>query len=92
MAHLTKEHVQHLYNTYGDLKVLDDIIRHRAADNPPAPILGYPRVENNPNDYEKLTGQQLDKFVDGAVKYFLASGLKPVSQSRNQLQGRSSSG
>jgi hypothetical protein len=78
MAHLSQEHVQHLYETFGDLKVLDDIIRHRAADNPPVPILGYPRFEHSVEDYERFTGKQLDRFIDGAVKTFISSGFKPV--------------
>ncbi|KAM0140952.1 hypothetical protein ACHAO1_002078 [Botrytis cinerea] len=77
MAHLTPEHILHLYDTFGELRVLDDIIRHRSKDNPPAPILGYPRVEDNPSDYETFTGQQLDSFVDAACKYFIKNGLKP---------------
>lgn len=80
MAHLTPEHILHLYDTFGELRVLDDIIRHRSKDNPPAPILGYPRVEDNPSDYETFTGQQLDSFVDAACKYFIKNGLKPVSE------------
>ncbi len=81
MAHLTKEHVQELYDTFGELRVLDDIIRYRAGDDPPAPILGYPKSEDTVNEYEYFTGKELDQFVDGAVKYFLESGLKPVRQS-----------
>ena len=38
MSHLSPEHVQHLYDTFGELKVLDDIVRHRVA---PVPVLGY---------------------------------------------------
>lgn len=76
MAHLTENHVQELYKTFGELKVLDDIIRHRAADSPPAPIFGYPRNENL-NDYEKFTGKQINEFVDSAVKNFIRLGLKP---------------
>ena len=81
MAHLTEEHVQELYDTFGELRVLDDIIRHRAADNPPAPILGYPKSEDTVNEYENFTGKEIDQFVDGAVRYFLESGLQPVRQS-----------
>ncbi|KAL3417971.1 NRPS-like enzyme (male sterility protein) [Phlyctema vagabunda] len=77
MAHLTPERVQELYDTYGELRVLDDIIRHRAGDNPPAPILGYPKNENNVDEYESFTGQQIDVFVDNAVKYYIKNGLKP---------------
>ncbi|KAI1097408.1 acetyl-CoA synthetase-like protein [Jackrogersella minutella] len=76
MAHLTREHVQHLYDTFGDLKVLDDIIRHRAADEPPVPILGYPRYDDSVDDYEQFNGLQLDRFVDAACKWYLKSGLK----------------
>ncbi len=81
MAHLTQEHVQELYETFGKLRVLDDIIRYRAADDPPAPILGYPKSEDTVNEYEHYTGKELDQYVDGAVKYFLESGLKSVRQS-----------
>src|SRR3954469_25896736 len=83
MAHLTPAHIQHLYETFGELRVLDDIIRHRAKDNPPAPILGYPKIEDDVNVYESFTGQQLDLYVDRAVKYFLEQGLKPVSCSEH---------
>lgn len=79
MAHLTQEHVQHLYHTFGDLKVLDDIIQHRAADEPPVPILGYPRYDDKADDYEQFTGLQLDRFVDAACKWYLGAGLKAVS-------------
>lgn len=77
MAHLTNDYLQHLYDTFGELKVLDDVIRHRAADNPPAPILGYPRGDTA-DDYEAYTGERLDSFIDAAAKYFIACGLKGV--------------
>ncbi|KAL7626079.1 hypothetical protein AAE478_002849 [Parahypoxylon ruwenzoriense] len=77
MAHLTEERVQHLYKTFGELNVVDDIIRHRATDEPPTHILGYPRTEDSIDDYEKFTGQHLDQLVDGAAKNFIKLGLKP---------------
>ncbi|KAL8860933.1 MAG: hypothetical protein Q9178_002688 [Gyalolechia marmorata] len=77
MTHLSHEHVQHLYQEYGELKVLDDIICHRATDEPPVPILGYPRFKHSVDDYELFTGKQLDNFVDAAVKYFIRCGLEP---------------
>lgn len=92
MAHLTKDHVQELYDNFGELRVLDDIVHHRAADDPPAPIFGYPKSEDSVNEYETFTGKQLDQFVDGAVKYFLESGLKPVRQSNAPLQKPSERG
>ncbi|KAK2607921.1 hypothetical protein N8I77_006562 [Diaporthe amygdali] len=77
MAHLTEAHLASLYDEYGELKVLDDIIRHRAGDHPPRPILGYPRSEEGVDDYELITGLDLDNYVDGAVRKFISMGLKP---------------
>ena len=78
MSHLSPEHVQHLYETFGELKVLDDIVRHRAADEPPVPILGYPRSEYSVHDYEFFTGKQLDQFIDATMKHLISSGFTPV--------------
>lgn len=50
MSHLSRERVERLYQEFGELKVLDDIIRHRAADDPQLPILGYPRLEHSVDD------------------------------------------
>ncbi|KAH6663644.1 hypothetical protein B0J14DRAFT_682919 [Halenospora varia] len=77
MSHLSQEYVRNLYNTYGELKVLDDIIGHRAADTVQVPILGYPRFENSVDDYERFNGKQLDQFIDAAVKNYISAGLKP---------------
>ncbi|KAL8722184.1 MAG: hypothetical protein Q9225_001280 [Loekoesia sp. 1 TL-2023] len=77
MSHLSHKHVQHLYEEFGDLKVLDDIIRHRAADNPPVPILGYPRFEYSVDDYEVFTGRKLDEYIDTAAKRLIALGFAP---------------
>ncbi|KAL8403244.1 hypothetical protein RB594_008490 [Gaeumannomyces avenae] len=76
MSGMTKEHIRRLYDEYGELKVLDDIIRHRGADDPPVPILGYPRP-GTVDDHETFTGKQLDCFVDAAAKLFMARGMEP---------------
>jgi acyl-CoA synthetase (AMP-forming)/AMP-acid ligase II len=78
MSHLSEEHAQSLYNEFGELKVLDDIIQHRAADDPPAPILAYPRTERSVADFEYFTGKDLDRLIDGAVKRMIVLGLEPV--------------
>jgi hypothetical protein len=78
MAHLTPGHIRQLYDVYGELKVLDDIIRYRALDDPPTTILGYPKFDDRVDEYETFTGKQLDEFVDAAVHYFMHYGLRPV--------------
>lgn len=79
MAHLTQEYVRHLYDTYGELKVLDDIVRHRSQDDPPKPILGYPKFEHSVNEYELFTGKKLDLLVENAARKLLEAGLRSVS-------------
>lgn len=73
-------YVQDLYDKFGDLKVLDDIIRHGAADDPQLPILGYPRSESSVSDYEQFTGRNLDRFVDAVVKKLITLGMTPSSE------------
>lgn len=82
MAHLTEDHVKRLYAEFGELKILDDIVRHRSNDEPAAPILGYPRYEDSVSDYEVFTGKQVDIFVENAARYFSEAGLKHVRQNR----------
>lgn len=78
MSHLSQDHIQRLYQDFGDLKVLDDILRHRAADDIQLPILGYPRFEHSADDYELFDGKTLDRFVDSVAKRLIASGFEPV--------------
>lgn len=82
MAHLTEDHVKQMYAEFGELKVLDDIIRHRANDEPPAPILGYPKFEDSVSDYEVFTGKQVDSFVENAAGHLSQAGLQKVRTTR----------
>ena len=79
MSHLTEDFLLGLYKRYGGLGVLDDIITNRAADEPLTQILGYPRHSGRVDEYEYFTGKQLDRYIDGAVKRFMAQGILPVS-------------
>ena len=79
MAHLTPQHIEVLYEKYGEIKILDDVIRNRALDDPPTAIFGYPRYEDRVDQYESFTGRDFDRFIDEAVRYFIGAGLKPVS-------------
>lgn len=81
MAPLSHQSVQALYDQFGELKVLDDVIQHRAADEIQVPILGYPRFEQSVDDYELFTGKQLSHFIDMAAEKLITLGLKPVRSS-----------
>ncbi len=63
----------------GEILILDDLIRQRAADSDQTPLLAFPKFERGITDYEKFTGQDLDRFIDQAAKYYVRCGLEPVS-------------
>ena len=62
----------------GEILILDDLIRQRAADSDQIALLAFPKSERGITDYEELTGQRLDQFIDQAAKYYVCSGLRPV--------------
>lgn len=63
----------------GDFVLLDDLFRLRAADPVQVPLLGLPKSEKGAKDFELLTGQDLDRFVDRAAKHYAESELHVVS-------------
>lgn len=79
MAHMTEDHINYLYKTFGKLNVLDDIIQFRKTDDVQSPILAYPKGEKSVADYEYFTAQELDRLIDGNVKQLIKLGLGPVS-------------
>lgn len=64
----------------GEILILDDLIRQRAADSDQTPLLAFPKSETGITDYEKFTGQDLDRFIDQAAKYYVRCGLDPVGR------------
>ena len=64
----------------GEILILDDLIRQRAADSDQVPLLAFPKSERGITDYEEFTGQRLDLFIDQAAKYYVRCGLKAVGR------------
>lgn len=62
----------------GTIFTVDDFIRQLATDQEQVPLLAYPVIEQGVSKCERFTGQDLDRFADGAAKYFITSGLGPV--------------
>ena len=73
----TNEHIPSS-TELGEMLILDDLIRHRAADKDQLALLAFPKSERGILDYEELTGQQLDRFIDQAAKHYLRCGLERV--------------
>lgn len=62
----------------GNLHVLDDLIRQRAADLEQSPILAYPAVPGGTPSYDYFSGRDLDRMIEKTAHALTASGLKRV--------------
>lgn len=67
-----------LIQQFGQLHVLDDLIRLRAADVIQHPILAYPTSEKDAASYAYYTGQDLDEMIDQTVAVLMNDGFQPV--------------
>ncbi|KAJ5613372.1 hypothetical protein N7510_006566 [Penicillium lagena] len=68
-----------LIQQFGQLHVLDDLIRLRAADMVQHPILAYPcsKTDSPTAIYEYYTGRDLDNMIDQAVTCLMNDGFQP---------------
>ncbi|KAJ6017246.1 AMP-dependent synthetase/ligase [Penicillium sp. IBT 35674x] len=69
-----------LIEKFGQLHVLDDLIRLRAADSIQCPILAYPSSDSDAALYNYYTGEQLDEMIDQAVSTLMEDGFRPPKQ------------
>lgn len=67
-----------LVQQFGQLHVLDDLIRLRAADIIQHPILAYPSSEKDAASYSYYTGRDLDEMIDQTVAVLMNDGFQPV--------------
>ncbi|KAI4149890.1 MAG: hypothetical protein L6R39_002393 [Caloplaca ligustica] len=73
--------------TLGDFIIIDDLFKARANDRIQKPLLAFPRSERGVSDFELFSGQDLDRFVEHAAKYYLQAGLRTTHDSRVALLG-----
>lgn len=78
--------VDPLIQKFGQLNILDDLIRLRAADAIQHPILAYPSSGDHTTFYESYTGQDLDELIDQTVVTLIDHGFKPVCAITSQLK------
>lgn len=67
-----------LVQTFGQLHVIDDLIRLRASDVVQHPILAYPSTDRDAASYTYYTGQDLDEMINQAVTVLMNDGFQPV--------------
>jgi len=66
----------------GDFCLLDDVFKLRAADRVQIPLVAFPKSERAVTDFEYHTGQNLNRFVDLAAKYYTEANIKAVSSQK----------
>ncbi|KAK6855696.1 hypothetical protein PG995_007847 [Apiospora arundinis] len=76
MTTISAEVVEARIKKYGRLWTIDDLIRVRAQDEVQSPVIGYPRYQSKPTDYEYFTGKDLDRMVDETCHLLVRDGLK----------------
>lgn len=71
-----------LVREFGQLQVLDDLIRLRAADIVQHPILAYPRLANHAASYDYYSGQVLNGMINQAATMLMDFGFRTVGTLR----------
>lgn len=71
-----------LLREFGQLQVLDDLIRLRAADIVQHPILAYPRLANHAACYDYYSGQILNGLISQAVTKLMYFDFQTVGALR----------
>ena len=67
---------------------IDGLLKSHAAEPEQTPLICYPK--EGAADFELHTGQDLDRFTDAAVQFYLANGIEPAVRSieESSLQQR----
>ncbi|KAF7718577.1 NRPS-like protein biosynthetic cluster [Penicillium ucsense] len=66
-----------LIQQFGQLNVLDDMIRLRAGDYVQRPILAYPTSETAVSTYSYYSGRDLNDMIDNMVTVLVDAGFTP---------------
>ncbi|KAJ5593482.1 hypothetical protein N7537_010386 [Penicillium hordei] len=72
-----------LVQEFGQLQVLDDLIRLRAADIVQHPILAYPRSASHAASYDYYSGQDLNGMINQAATMLMDFGFQTPRQSKS---------
>ncbi|KAL8965587.1 MAG: hypothetical protein Q9197_006448, partial [Variospora fuerteventurae] len=71
----------------GEFVLIDDLFKARAHDEIQIPLVAFPQSKRGINDFELFTGQDLDRFVEHAARYYIQAGLRFHDTSRVALLG-----
>ncbi|KAL8933717.1 MAG: hypothetical protein Q9216_006236 [Gyalolechia sp. 2 TL-2023] len=71
----------------GEFVIIDDLFKQRAKDQVQKPLIAFPASERGIIDFEYFTGQDLDRFVEHAARYYLQAGLRVNHNTRVAILG-----
>lgn len=63
----------------GEFVLIDDLFKARARDKIQTPLIAFPKSKRGISDFEFFTGQDLDRFIEHAARYYSQAGLRVVS-------------
>lgn len=66
----------------GNFYLLDDVFKLRAANKVQIPLVTFPKLERAVTDFEYHIGQNLNRFVYLATKYYTEANIKAVSSQK----------
>ncbi|KAF2164455.1 hypothetical protein M409DRAFT_56717 [Zasmidium cellare ATCC 36951] len=58
-------------------QTIDGLLKSHAAESNQTPLICYPK--STASDFELHTGQDLDRYTDAAVQFYLENGLQPAN-------------
>lgn len=64
----------------GELVLIDDVFKARAKDKVQRPSIAFPKSERGAGDFEFFTGQDLDRIIEHAARYYTNARLTVVSE------------
>ncbi|KAL8958002.1 MAG: hypothetical protein Q9193_004858, partial [Seirophora villosa] len=71
----------------GEFVLIDDLFKARARDKIQTPLIAFPKSKRGISDFEFFTGQDLDRFIEHAARYYSQAGLRVHDNSRVALLG-----
>ncbi|KAJ6027465.1 uncharacterized protein N7446_003943 [Penicillium canescens] len=74
-----------LVQEYGQLQVLDDLIRLGAADLVQHPILAYPRSASHAASYDYYSGQDLNAMINQAATMLMDLGFQTPRRNKSVI-------
>ncbi|KAL9105618.1 MAG: hypothetical protein Q9227_009230 [Pyrenula ochraceoflavens] len=69
------------------VQTLDELIRRRASDDVQTPILAYPRSPQSVDEFEFLSGNDVDRFVGNAAITLTKLGLETTRRAPSPVVG-----